>query len=167
MATEQTTERAEGTVAQAQEKGQELVSQAQQQVKEKADEIRGEAGVRLREQVDERSTQAGQQVQAIGQALRRGSEQLRAEGKETPAGAIEQAAQRAEDLGSYLQQANADKILGDIENFARRRPWITAATGALAGFLASRFVKASSARRYEAYSYDGTAAHRRLETGGV
>jgi hypothetical protein len=166
MATEQTTERS-GAVAQAQEKGGELVSQAQQQVQEKAQELRGEASVRLREQVDERSTKAGEQVHAIGQALRRSSEQLRAEGKSAPAGAVEQAAERAEALGGYLQQANADKILADVESFARRRPWVTAATGALAGFLASRFLKASSARRYEAAGYGYATEPRGFPSGGV
>jgi ElaB/YqjD/DUF883 family membrane-anchored ribosome-binding protein len=169
MAAEQTSGRPGGAVAEVQEKGQELVSQAQQQVQEKAQEIRGQAEIRVRDQVDRRSTEAGEQVQAIGQALRRSSEQLRREGKDTPAGVVEQVARRADDLGGYLQAANADRILGDIEDFARQRPWLTGAAGALAGFVASRFVKASSSRRYDAYreSQLGVPEQREITAGGA
>lgn len=170
MATEQTSGRPGGTVAEVQEKGQELVSQAQQQVQEKAQEIRGRAEVRLRHEVDQRSNQAGEQVQAVGQALERSAEQLRTEGKGTPASVVEQVARKAEGLGGYLQSANADRILGDVENFARRRPWLTGAAGAVAGFLASRFVKASSDRRYELYRSEtgrGVAPSRDMPARGA
>jgi len=155
-----------GAVEGTQEKGKELVSQAQQQVQEKTQELRSGAEARFREEVDERSTRAGEQVEAVGQALKRTSEQLRSEGKETPAHAIEQAAQKVEDLGSYLRSADADRILDDVESFARRRPWLTAASGAVAGFLASRFVKASSHRRYESKGGAESARMRELHAGG-
>jgi vacuolar-type H+-ATPase subunit H len=145
-----------GTVEQAQEKGKELASQAKEQVQEKTQEVRGQLESRFREQVDERSTQAGEQAESIAHAIRRGSEQLRTEGKDGPARAVDQAADKVQELGSYLRGADADRILHDVESFARRRPWLTAATGAVAGFLASRFVKASSERRYEANGHGGT-----------
>jgi ElaB/YqjD/DUF883 family membrane-anchored ribosome-binding protein len=138
-----------GVVEQAQQKGEELVSQAQEQAQQKAQELRVGAGAKLREQVDERSTQAGEQVLAVSDALKRSSEQLRTEGKASTANVVEQVARRAEDFGGYLKGTNADAILGDIEDFARRRPWLTGGIAAAAGFVASRFVKASSARRYQ------------------
>jgi hypothetical protein len=61
---------------------------------------------------------------------------------------VAEIARRAEDLGDYLKSAQADQILSDLERFARRRPWVTAAAGVLGGFVASRFVKASADRRY-------------------
>lgn len=155
-----------GAVEEAKEKGQELVSQAQ----EKTQELRSEAGTRLRGQVEERSTQAGEQMQSLGQALRHSSEQLRGEGKETPARAVETAADKIEDLGGYLRSANADRILHDVERFARRRPWLTAAAGATIGFVASRFLKASSERRYEHAAYTGHPSQPVMPetgTGGV
>jgi ElaB/YqjD/DUF883 family membrane-anchored ribosome-binding protein len=144
-----------GAVEATQEKGKELASQAQEQVQAKAHELRGEAEFKLREQVDQRSTQLGQQVQSVGQALRSSSQQLHGEGKDAPAKVVDQIAGKADDLGGYLQSADADRILGDVESFARRRPWLTAGIGAAAGFLASRFLKASSQRRYEAYHGNG------------
>jgi len=147
------------------EQGGELVSQAQQQVQEKAHELRGEASTRFREQVDQRSTQAGQETREIGQALRRSSQQLRTEGKETPARIVDEVAERADRLGGYLESADANRLLRDMEDFARSRPWLTAATAAAAGFLASRFLRASSSRRYEeSYGSDGRNASRSVSS---
>jgi hypothetical protein len=36
----------------------------------------------------------------------------------------------------------------DVESFARRRPWMLAGVGLLAGVAAARFIKASSEQRY-------------------
>jgi len=149
---------------QAKEKVQETAQQVQQQVGEKAQEARGQAGERLRQQLDERSTTAGEQVSATANAMRRVGGQLREEGNETPARLAEQAAERAERLGRYLTEANADRILRDLEDFGRRQPWIAGIGGAVFGFLASRFVKASSSRRYEQTRGNGYAAPRSIET---
>jgi ElaB/YqjD/DUF883 family membrane-anchored ribosome-binding protein len=137
-----------GAVADVKEKGSELVTAAQEQVGTKAGELRSEAAFKLSEQVDQRSTQLGEHAQALGQAFRSSAEQLRTQGKAPTANVAEQVARRADELGRYLQSADGDRILGDVERFARRRPWLTATAGAVAGFLASRFVKASSDRRY-------------------
>jgi ElaB/YqjD/DUF883 family membrane-anchored ribosome-binding protein len=149
MATEQTSGRPGGAVAEVKDKGDELVSSAQEQVSAKAHELGQDVSFQVREQLDQRSTQAGEQVQAMSHALQSGVEQLRSEGKDVPAKLMTQLAERAEDLGAYLQSAQADQMLADLERFARRRPWVTAGAGVLAGFVASRFVKASADRRYE------------------
>jgi ElaB/YqjD/DUF883 family membrane-anchored ribosome-binding protein len=169
MATEQTSGRPGGAVAEVKDKGEELVSSAQEQVSAKALELGEEASFQVREQLDQRSTQAGEQVQAIGKTLQSGANQLRSEGKDVSARVVEEVARRADDVGGYLQSAEADRILGDIEGFARRRPWLTAGVGALAGFLASRFVKASGSRRYEgAHSNSGySPSMRSLTSGGA
>jgi hypothetical protein len=77
------------------------------------------------------------------------SEELRKQGKDQPAKLAEQAAQRAESLGDYLQRSDADRILQDVENFGRRQPMAVMFGGLALGFAASRFLKASSSRRYE------------------
>jgi ElaB/YqjD/DUF883 family membrane-anchored ribosome-binding protein len=119
------------------------------QAREKAQEAAGEAKGRVREQVDQRSTEAGQQVSTTAGDLRSVGEELRKQGKDTPAKLAEQAAQRTERLGSYLTEADADRILGDVEDFARKQPWAVVAGGLALGFVASRFLKASSSQRYQ------------------
>jgi hypothetical protein len=123
--------------------------QAKQQAKDKAQEAAGQARQGLREQVDARSTQAGERVSGVAQDTRGVADELRRQGKDQPAKLAEQAAQRAESLGDYLQRSDGDTILRDVEDFGRRRPWAMIAGGLALGFAASRFLKASSSRRYE------------------
>ena len=80
-------------------------------------------------------------------------EELRKQGKDGPAKVADQAAERADKLGGYLQDADAERILRDVEDFARRQPWAVVAGGLAVGFLASRFLKASSQQRYRSASY--------------
>lgn len=144
-----------GAVAEVKDKGGELVSNAQEQISAKAHELGGEAQSQIREQLDQRSTQAGENVQSIGKVLQSSANQLRSEGKDMPAKVVEEISRRADDLGNYLQSAQADRFLEDIETFARRRPWLAAGAGVLAGFVASRFLKASGDRRYEGARTNG------------
>jgi len=146
----QVKERTRETTQQVAERVREGAQQVTEQVQEKAQEVRGQVGGRVREQVDQRSTDAGQQVRSIADAARKTSETLRNEGNERPAAVVEQAAQRIERLGGYLEETNADRLLRDVEDFGRRQPWALAAAGAALGFFAARFLKASSRERYEA-----------------
>ncbi|HWM54961.1 MAG TPA: hypothetical protein VNO20_06195 [Solirubrobacterales bacterium] len=128
---------------------QETVQQVAGQAQEKAQEAGAKAQDMLREQVDQRSTQAGEKVSGTAGDLRSVGEELRNQGKETPAKLADQAAERTEQLGSYLAESDADRILSDLEEFGRRRPWAVLAGGVVAGIAAARFLKASSQNRYQ------------------
>jgi hypothetical protein len=75
--------------------------------------------------------------------------QLRQEGNDRAAGVIDAVADRGQRLGEYLRGANGEQMLRDVEAFARRQPWLMVGGSAIAGFLGSRFVKASSHGRYQ------------------
>jgi hypothetical protein len=134
-----------GVKEQAQDKAQEVREKAGEQVRNAT----GQARDRVRDQVDERSTQMGRQVTTQAGDLRSVAGQLREQGKDAPARMVEQVADRAERAGSWLTESDADRILGDVEDFARSNPWAVAAGGLALGFAASRVLKASSSRRYE------------------
>jgi hypothetical protein len=122
--------------------------QVQEKVRETAQDAKAKAGDSVRQQVDTRSTQAGQQARSIADAIRQSSEQLRSQQKGGAAKVLDGSAERTERLGAYLEQSSADDILRDVENFARRQPWLVAAGAFMVGLAASRFMKASSSRRY-------------------
>jgi hypothetical protein len=143
------------------------VSDKTQAAKDRAKGALGQGRSRLRDQLDQRSTQAGDQVQSAAQDMRSVAEQLRGQGKETPARVAEQVADRAESLGSYLRDADGERLLGDVEGFARRQPWLVAAGGLALGFAASRFLKASSSRRYQAGSDRSYAGQSRYEAAAA
>jgi hypothetical protein len=147
MDTEQTMDpyRTSGsTTEQVQQQAQQVAEQA----KQTAQKAKGQAQQRMRDQLNNRSAQAGGQIQSTAEDLRSVGEELRKQGKDTPARLADQGAERVERIGRYLTDSDADKILGDIEDFGRRQPWAVIAGGLALGFVASRFVKASSGRRY-------------------
>jgi glucan phosphorylase len=119
------------------------------QAKQQAQNVAGQAKSQLRSQVDQRSTQAGQQISQQAQDMRSVGEQLRSQGKQGPARMADQVAGRVEGLGSWLTTSSGDQILHDVEEFGRRQPWAVMAGGLALGFLASRFLKASSRDRYQ------------------
>jgi hypothetical protein len=153
----------EGLAGQATDRAQEAASVAQ----EKAADLKQQGSARLRDQLDQRSTEAGSQARAVASSLRSSSESVRGDGNDGAARLLEQAGGQIDRLGGYLEQKSGDEMMRDIENMARRRPWMIAGVGLLAGIAIARFVKASSEGRYE--SYDGGRSRTRDwngESGG-
>lgn len=153
-----------GATEQAQEKAKEVAGQAQEKARDAGQQVRG----RVSEQVDQRSTQAGEQIRGTASDVRSFAQQMREQGKDKPAQYAEQAADRAERLGGYLEDADGDRILGDVERFGRNNPWAVVAGGLALGFVASRMLKASSSQRYRASTQElsggGTQLHAGVES---
>jgi ElaB/YqjD/DUF883 family membrane-anchored ribosome-binding protein len=148
--------------------------QVKQQAREGAQAVQAKAGSafgqvrgRLREQIDQRSTNAGEQVHSTANDVRSVAEELRRQGKETPARLAEQVADRVDSLGSYLRNADGERMIGDVEHYARKQPWAVAAGAVALGFVASRFLKASSGRRYESSSTTTAGDFRSADGGGT
>lgn len=130
-------------------------------VREAASDAANRSKSFINRQVDERTTQLGQQMRSVGSDLHNVGAHLR----DNPtlgavADLVDQGAGAVESVGRYLQDADADRLVGDLENVARRQPWALARTAVVVGFGAARFLKSSSARRYAADSerddsYDG------------
>lgn len=139
----------QSTASQVKDSMQEGMQGAKDRVQETAHQARGQMSQQLHSQVDQRSTQMGEQAYSWAQAMRSTAEQLRGQGQDAPARLADSSAQRMERLGTYLRDSNANRILDDVEDFARRQPWLIAAAGAIAGFMGSRLLKASSTSRYE------------------
>jgi len=144
--------------AEAQERAQEVAGQAG----EKAQAATGTAQEKLREQLDQRSTQAGETVNGTAQDLRSVGEELRKQGKETPARIADKAAEQTERVGSYLKEADGDRMLSDVEDLGRRQPLAVLAGGLVIGIAAARFLKASSHGRYRSRSGAPDEATREL-----
>ena len=133
---------------------QSATEQVKEHVQDAAAEAKDQTREQLRTQIDARSAQAGEQLASGGHAMRRASEQLRGEGKGRAADLVDGVADRSERLGTYLTSAGGNQILADVEEFARRQPWLVTSSGVVLGFLAARFVKASSTSRYEGRSVE-------------
>lgn len=153
---EQARQRAEQVGHEASQKAQQLSDQTTRQAQElkgeaqkQAQKIAGQAQSKAKEQINKQSKTAGQKVTKAAKDLRAVGAELRQRGDESPANLAEQAAKKAEQFGSYLENSSADKILHDAEQRARQQPWLVVAGGVTLGFLGSRFLKASSSKRHQ------------------
>jgi uncharacterized membrane-anchored protein YhcB (DUF1043 family) len=135
---------------------------AAEQPKEKAQEAAGQAASKVQEtvrsQVDQRSTQAGEQISTVAQELRSVGDHLRERDDGQAASLAVQVADRAERVGGYLTDSDADRILSDVEDLGRRQPWLALAGGVAIGVVAARFLKASSSDRYRSGQERGASA---------
>jgi hypothetical protein len=138
-----------GTVGQVQSQAQDVASQATQKVQQGGQQAMEQARGQLQTQVDQRSTQAGEQVTSLAETIRSTGDQLREQGKSSHADIADRAASQIERVGSYLTRSDGQTLLDDVERFGRRQPMALALVGFGVGLMASRFLKASSERRYE------------------
>jgi hypothetical protein len=133
---------------------------------DQAREAAGRLGERARAEADRRSTEAGERLGQTAGDLRTVADELRAKGKDTPARVADQVAGRAERLAGYLRESDPERILHDLEDYGRRQPWVVVTAGVALGFLAARFLKASSGERYESRRRAGTLQPYRAQGNG-
>lgn len=158
---------------QAREAGQQVVSEARDaagqvaaQAKDAGAQMAGDARRAANEQVDRRSTMAGERVGLAAEDARDIAQHLRGRGREAPARIADQAADRMERFARYLQDADADRIMGDIKHVGRTHPAAVVAGAAVVGVLVGRVVKAADPDGSSAASgaANGSANH---TAGGV
>jgi ElaB/YqjD/DUF883 family membrane-anchored ribosome-binding protein len=106
-----------------------------------ADEARREVETRL----NDRKDFVASGVETLAQALRDGSEQMRAQGQAAPARVLDMVAGGVAQFGGTLQNKEIDQIIRDTERFARDRPGVFLAAALAVGVVAGRFLKSSSA----------------------
>jgi hypothetical protein len=136
----------------------ETATDVREQAQEKAQEVASKTSDRARAQIDQRSTELGHRVGSTADDIRTVGQQLREQGKDQPAKLAEQAAGQVERAGRWLRDSDSDRLLSDVEDFGRRRPWAFALGGLALGIAAARFLKASSTQRYETRRYQQVTA---------
>src|SRR3954453_3932407 len=127
----------------------ETATDVKEQAQEKAQQAASKASDQARTQVDQRSTEIGHRVTSTADDIRSAGQQLGGQGIAQPAQFADQAAGHVERIGSWLRDSDSDRLLSDIEDFGRRQPMAVALGGLALGFVAARFLKASSTQRYE------------------
>lgn len=96
------------------------VKQAKPKLSQQVQQLKTQASSKLAEQADTRSTQAGQGITSLNQAMRQTSQQLRAQGEEGQALALDALLDKVEPLGPYLTQADADRLKSDAATYGRQ-----------------------------------------------
>jgi hypothetical protein len=107
-----------------------------------ADRVAGTAQEKVGTQVDTALTRAGDTISQVADAVRQSGEQLRDQQPQV-ASFADTAAGQVDRFAQYLRGANAQDLLRQTEDFARRQPAIFLGGALALGLIASRFLKAS------------------------
>jgi hypothetical protein len=125
----------------AKQKGAELKGHAERAAEEVRDRARSMAA-------DQKSAAAGR-MSGIAHALRSASDDLEGQGQPMVAEYSRYVAKGLESMADSLGRQDLDDLVGSVEEFARSRPVAFLGGAVVAGFALARFMKSSSARRYE------------------
>ncbi len=100
-------------------------------------------------QIDTGSTAAGEKVLATAASLKRVASELRTDELSRGAASLaDRGVSNLERLGSYLTKSDGERLVMDAERLGREQPWTMATSGLVLGFIGSRMLKASAARRH-------------------
>lgn len=118
-----------------------------QDVRQKAEEtasvVAEQAQQAATQRISSQKERAASTLDTVAQTLRQSGDNLRDEQPQI-ASLTDQAARRVEDVSTYVRQHDVRDFVSEAERFARREP-VMFLGGALAiGFVAARFLKASS-----------------------
>lgn len=115
--------------------------------------------------VSTQKDQAAGALHSVAEAVRRSGDQLRDEQPQL-ASLATQAAERVDKASDYIRQHDVRDFVRTAEDFARREPLIFLGGAFAIGFLASRFLKASSPSRGASGEGDWNSAGGRADYSG-
>ena len=127
----------------AQKKTEQVAATAQGQ----AAELESKASGAVAQQLGERASQFSEQLTGTASDIREIGQHLRSQDNDAAARLADMAAERVGDVGTYLSGKSGDELLNDLEDLARRRPWLAAAGAAVAGFGLARVLSSSQRAR--------------------
>jgi hypothetical protein len=139
--TEAAKETAEHLSERAKEKGGDLKRQAERAADDMLDRARSVA-------VDQKNA-AASGMEGIAHALRTASDDLQGQGQPMFAEYSRHLAEGLQSMADSVGRRDVDDLVGSVEDFARARPVAFLGGAVVAGFALARFMKSSSARRYE------------------
>jgi hypothetical protein len=134
----------------------EKIGEATEVISARAGDVAEQGRGMVRRQIGQRSVELSGQADEMSRRMRQVADQARSEGNDQQARLVEGAARQTERASAYLGDLEPDRLLADVEGFARREPWLVAGVGVAIGFVFARSLKASSGRRStREYRYAG------------
>jgi hypothetical protein len=112
--------------------------------REAVSQAKERAGERIESRITDSKTRAAETLSGVASTLLSSSEQLRGQNQAGASRAIERAAEGVERFANYLQDTDVDDVVEQVHEFARRQPAAFIGGAFALGFIASRFLKASS-----------------------
>ncbi|HET7472166.1 MAG TPA: hypothetical protein VFJ71_03475 [Candidatus Limnocylindrales bacterium] len=131
-----------------------------------AGDVLDQAGRTAERQASTAMTKAGDTLDQVARAVRDSGDQLRTDRPEI-ANVADTAAQRVEEIATYLRAHDAREILDEAERIARRQPALVVGGGLLLGLIAGRLLRSGaepttsngSAQYWSGGAGSGSGAH--------
>jgi hypothetical protein len=112
--------------------------------KEKAGQLADQARDAVREQLTAQKDRTAESLGSVAGAIREAGASLK-EGDQAAIGQYaDQLAGWVDDFNQYLRSHDLNQLVGEVEQFARRRPGLFLGGAFFLGFMAARFLKSSS-----------------------
>lgn len=112
---------------------------------EGARDMATQAQSQARNRIERGKQDAATTLTSVATSLLQSGLQLRDEQQEMAGEYVERAARQIERAANYVQNADLREVVGEVEDFARRRPALFIGSAFAAGLLAARFLKSSRA----------------------
>lgn len=124
-------------------------------------------------QISVKKDEAASALHSVAEAIRDGGQRMRQDQPQI-ASFAEQAARKVDEASSYIEQHDVRDFVGQVESFARREPVLFLGGAFAIGFMAARFLKASSPTSHDGRGgsansgdYYGDTRGRSLGSGGT
>ncbi|MGW0842826.1 hypothetical protein ACWD26_22250 [Streptomyces sp. NPDC002787] len=140
---------ASATAGQVKQAAGEIAGTATEQVKTVAGQAREQAGAAVRDLRERVSEQADSQAKRGAANVRQWADDLaglaeKADSDSPAQRLIAEVAERGRRAADYVDQQGVEGLVGDVQDFARRRPGAFLGGAALTGFAVGRLAKAGS-----------------------
>jgi PRC-barrel domain len=138
----QVEQRAGDAIDQLKNQAGDTVAQLKNQAGDTVEKVKTQAN----DQLDTQMTQAGLSLATVADAVETLSDQLRRGNQALLADYADRAGGQVDQLATYLRQSDPNKVLHDVEDFAKREPVLFLAGAFAIGLLGTRFLKSSSSQ---------------------
>ena len=115
-------------------------------IKAEVSKLKGEAGSKARSAAEEGKTKAAETLTSVSRATREAAEKMKGSQAEPFAGYVESAAESIDRFADRMRSRSVDDLVDDVREMVRRSPVLVIGIAAAAGFVLSRFLRASSRR---------------------
>lgn len=115
----------------------------------KAEQVKGQAKTAANQFLDSKKQRVTGELSVLQDAISRATDQLRENRHDSVAQYTAAAADKIDALRRGVESRDIDGIIDDVQSFARRQPALVFGGLFVAGLVAARFLKASSAERTE------------------
>ncbi len=119
-------------------------------IKAEAGKLKTEASTKARSAAEEGKTKAAETLGSVSHVTREAADKLKGTQAEPLANIINSAADSVESFAQRMREKSVDDIIDDTRELVRRSPVLVIAVAAAAGFIVSRFLKASRGSDAEA-----------------